>query len=70
MLVHSRTIAPMSGLLSDEFDAGFDHILLGEPDIHVFLLGLDQDTEKFASVLGANHRRIERDTSALKMGWR
>jgi hypothetical protein len=57
MLVHSSTIAPMSGCLRDELVTGRENVLAGCRDVER-QLAICHHPPEFTSVLGADDRRV------------
>ena len=55
------------GIFGYQCLAGLHNVLLGQRDVHVFLLGLDQDAEELLAGLGADPRCIEWDGGAFEM---
>ena len=56
------------GMPRDEASPGLDHVLGGEADVQILLLGPDQDAEELAPVLRAFDRRAGRNACRLEMG--
>ena len=67
MLVHSSTIAPISGWRATSARPASRMSAAASADVHVLLLAADQHAEELAPVLGADDRRIERHAGRRQM---
>ena len=67
MLVHSSTMAPMSGWRDTSARPASRMSGGGQRHVHVLLLAADQHAEELAAVLGADERRVGRHAGGGQM---